>query len=433
MRKILTLLAVCCRCGVWFPLWMFMLSLCPDCPTLPAMGLLFGTGVCAALWKRFCERRFLHGRTAFLIALLPAMLLCCGCVLCLHLIACRFAVCIPLSVITVFAVMTGAQQQPEELCSATAYAAFLSAVVIAAGAMHYAELPVPMLLLLTVTGVISAVWLLLRNQFMLLRMVNRRSTADTDVPPDILRHNLKMVFAIALAVAALMIFRRPLMQVLIWMQDAARDLVSAVFSLLARFVEWLDSGEIELPEIDETDYSPKFKRGTMNPLWLLMWIPFIAVAVIVWKNFLSDWYYDLRDFLRAFIKRMRTRRAPAGAAPEIIQADFYDTETDVRRLPSAKQEKREWRRKLRAWMRLPDSREKFYAGYVLLTEAPAWADTKLRASDTVREIQQKWAEAHTPANALDAVTAAYHANRYAEKELPPDAVAKLTETLRHLK
>ena len=74
-----------------------------------------------------------------------------------------------------------------------------------------------------------------------------------------------------------------------------------------------------------------------------------------------------------------------------------------------------------------------YDGYLLLTEAPAWADTKLKASDTVREIQQKWADTHSPADALDAVTAAYHTDRYAEKDLPADAVSKLTDTLRQLR
>ena len=434
MRNTLTLLAVCCRCGVWFPVWMLLLSIYPDGPMCPAMALLMTCAVCAVLWKRFCERKFLHGKTAFLAAGLPALLLCCGCTYCIHLLGFGFAVSGFLSAVTLFAVTAGAGKPPETLCSPTAYAAFLSCNIIAAGLLHFANLPVPLTLILTVTGIFSGIWLLLRNQFMLLRLVNRRSASDTDVPQDILRSNLKMVFGIALLIAGLMLFRRPLLQMLLWMQNAAHAAVSALFTLLARLIAWLDSNEPDTPPLTEAGGIPQMEEGTFHPLWLILWLPFVAVAVIVWKNFLSDWYYDLREWIGAFIKRMRSSRTPAGSVPvQEKQSDYYDTETDERPPRTAKQEKREWRKRLRAWMRQPDSREKFYAGYLLLTEAPAWADTKLKASDTVREIQQKWAETHTPADALDAVTAAYHADRYAEKDLPADAVARLTDTLRELR
>lgn len=434
MRKTLTLLSVCCRCGAWFPVRLLLLSIFPNSMMLPASGLLFCGAVCTVLWKRFCEKRFSKGKSAFFAALIPALLLCCVCVSCLMLMHFSTAVCIAVSCLSLFPVMHGAEKTPEDLCSSSAYAAFLSGCVIVAALLHIAQLPVPLTLILADIGVLSAFWLLLRNQFMLLRMVNRRSVTDTDVPPDIQKYNLKMVFGIIILIAAMLIFRRPLLQLLTWMQEAACAAVNGLFTLLTRFVAWLSSKETALDDPNAASQMQPTERGVLFPLWLLLWIPFFAVAVYIWKLFLSDWYFDIRYWLAAFIKRMRSRRQISASDRTVTeQPDYYDTETAERPQHTARHERREWRRKLRAWMRLPDSTEKFYAGYVLLTEAPAWADTKLLPSDTVREIQKKWKAAHTPPEALDSVTAAYHADRYAEAGLPENAVAELTEALRKLR
>ena len=175
-------------------------------------------------------------------------------------------------------------------------------------------------------------------------------------------------------------------------------------------------------------------EGEFNPFWLLLWIPVILVAVVIWRNLLSDWVYVLRSmiarliaFLRGDFRRSDTKRHKS--AP----GEFFDTETILRRPLTAREEKRRWRKMLRAWKAMPDSREKFYAGYQLLLTAPAWETGELRDSDTVREIRGKWLAHHTPQDALDAVTAAYHTDRYAERGLPERAIPELAAALEQLR
>lgn len=433
MRRILTFFAVCCRCAAWFPLWLMLFSLNLSVPMLPGMAMLFGTAVCAVFWKRFCEKRFLRGRTAVLVEAASVLLLTAGCAFCLTCLHCGAVMGTFMTAMTLLFVMFKAEKPSDELYTEGQHVVFLTGNLVAALLLHLAHLPVPLTMILTVTAAVSACRLLLLNQFMLLRLVNRRSASETDVPKAIMHSNLKMVGGILLVILCLLFFRRPLLQMLIWMQDAARAAVSGCFTLLTRLIAWLDSHDGEaLPQLEQ-DTAPKFQRGGFNPLWLVLWVPFIAVAVIVWKNFLSDWVELLRDLLIAFIQRLRGTKTRTAGGPLPEQADYFDTVTDERPPRNEKQTRREWRRKLREWMRLPDNSEKFYVGYVLLTEAPAWSDTKLCASDTVQEIRAKWADAHTPAEALDAVTKAYHADRYAEQGLPPEALAALTDTLRQLK
>ena len=57
----------------------------------------------------------------------------------------------------------------------------------------------------------------------------------------------------------------------------------------------------------------------------------------------------------------------------------------------------------------------------------------LRQSDTVREIRDKWAEYFTPDSALDAVTADFHADRYAEQGLPEEAIRDLAAALERIR
>ena len=57
----------------------------------------------------------------------------------------------------------------------------------------------------------------------------------------------------------------------------------------------------------------------------------------------------------------------------------------------------------------------------------------LKDADTVREVRDKWAAYYKPEKLLDAVTADFHADRYAETGLPPEAIADLWTALTYIK
>lgn len=435
MRKILMLLAVFCRSMALFPLWLLLLSLYPDAGLLPCCTALAGGAFCCAVWKRFCARRFAaHPKISAGLCISMLTAVCCGMIFLLQQLSCGIAVACLLSGGTLLATQIGAAKEPENLYNETVYALFLAGNVICAGMLFLANIPLPTTAILTVIGVVSAVYLVMRNQFMLLRLVNRRSKTDAGVPREILRGNLMMVLGIVLVIGLLFFFRDPLLHMLYWMQDTAKALIAGIFRAVLRVVEWFVGDDPEIMQPDEIgEMPPPEQSGKASPFWLVLWLPVLMVAYYIWREFLSEWVDALRDWVRMLWKRLSGKQTATPKTQVSDTAEYADTETVVRAPRSRRKIQREWRRKMRAWKRQPDRPEKFYAGYRLMLEAPAWADVKPRSADTVQEIREKWAASHAPAQALDAVTAAYQADRYAEAGLPEKAVSDMTEALERMK
>lgn len=429
-RKILlTLTALFCRCAAWYPLWLLLLSLCAG-GLLPSMGTL----LLCTLTVNICVRGFrLHFRKssprAGILSVIVILLTAAAAVLSVRqLCGGLIAACITAGV-TMLCTLHGIEAEPEELFPINAYAAFLTGTVIVTAMLSIAHLPSHSGLTLCAAGLISALYFLLRNQFMLLRFVNRRSMAETDVPRDIRRSNLMLVLGVILLLAVVWVFRAPMQHLLQMLQDAARRLVFLLLEGLTRLIAWLGgNAPAQMPESSETA-SEMHPSGKSNPLWLLLWIPVLAVAWYVWRSFLSEWFFDCRALLTRLIDRLRhTEDADAERLPAET-AEYCDTETVLRPTETVRRRRTRWKRELRRWQKLPDSAEKFYAGYALLLRAPCWEDAELCDSDTVREIREKWLCRHTPQAALDPVTDAYHTHRYAECPLPANALPDLTAAL----
>ena len=449
-KKLLTAAAIFCRSLAWFPL----------CILLPALRAEGGQ---SRLLTGLMDEALMtiHSDTQIL---LPACLLCCLSfavqmaaraagerfrILPRKVLIFKLSAAIPAAAVSIFAVcrisgslfnavvltaaaillpLHGIDNPPEKLFAQPHYVAFLTAVILSALALHLAEQPTFTGWLFAVTAVISALFLLLLNQFMLLRLVNRRSNAETPVPREIRRSNFVMVIGMLLLTAAILVFRRPLTAALVWMRDTA---ATAFWKLMVMIIR-KQGGAAEIEE--DADILPPPAEGEASPLWVLVWIPIIFVMWIVWRNLLSDWVYEIHELLRRLLAFLRgeTRRNGGRKRPAESE-EYYDTETTARRPLTKKQMKRRWRQQLRAWRSQPDSREKFYAGYQLLLTAPAWETNELRDADTVQEIREKWLSHHTPQDALDAVTSAYHTDRYAERGLPEQAIAELSAALDKLR
>lgn len=431
-KIILTVTALFCRCAAWYPLWLLLLSLCAG-GLLPSIGTL----LLCALTANICVRTFrLHFRKSS-----PRTNLLSGCVILLTAAAAvlsvqqlcggRIAACITAGV-TMFCTLRGIEAEPEDLFPVNAYAAFLTGTVIVTAMLSIAHLPSHSGLTLCSVGLISALYFLLRNQFMLLRFVNRRSNAETDVPRDIRRSNLMLVLGVILLLAVIWVFRAPMLHLMQMLQDAARRLAFLLLEGLTRLVAWLGgNAPAQMPESGETA-SEMQPSGKSNPLWLLLWIPVLAVAWYMWRSFLSEWFFDLRELFTRLIDRLRHTEDANTEQVQAEPAEYYDTETVLRPTETARRRRTRWKKELRRWQKLPDSAEKFYAGYALLLRAPCWEEAELCNSDTVREIREKWFCRHTPQAALDPVTDAYHAHRYAEQPLPDNALPDLTAALKRI-
>lgn len=431
-RKILlTAAALFCRCAAWYPLWLLLLSLHAG-GVLPSMGVL----LLCALTAGICVRTFrLHFRKSSLRAGLLSGAVTAIAAAASVLLVWRFsggliAACIT-AALTILCTLRGVTAEPEDLFPLNAYAAFLSGAVIVSAMLSIAHLPAHSELTFCAVGVISALYFLLRNQFMLLRFVNRRSNTETDVPKAIRRSNLMLVLGVILLTAAVWVFRAPMLRAMQMMQDAARRCAGILLDLLTRLIAALGGNAPESvpPEPDSAAPEPPV-YGRSNPLWLLLWIPVLAAAWYVWRMLLSDLVYDIRFRMAQFLRRLRRQEEDEADALPRENAEYYDTETVLRPEQAPRQRRSLWKRELRRWQKLPDSAEKFYAGYRLLLRAPCWEQDELCDSDTVREIRAKWTQQHTPQTALDAVTDAFHADRYAEQRLPADAITELTKALK---
>ena len=427
----LTLTALICRSLGWYPLWLMLFSLGSTDVILPASGVLFvtallSTGCQRMLRQRLYTRKKLALCLSVLLTLLSAAAGTAGCVL----LGSGIFISIFASAVTVICTHRNPECSTDALFSLNAYTAFLSGTVISTVLLRLTHQPTFLTQTLAVAGFISALYFLLRNQLMLRRYINRRSAADTDVPQDIRRSNLSMVCGIILLFAVVFLFHEPLVRLLLRMQSV---LVSLFFGLCRAFFRLIDrlSGEAPSETFDETaeDISQELASGSANPLWLLFWIPFIAVAIFIWREFLSDWVYDIRMLLQSLIARLRNTDRTDAEIRRTDTDEYYDTETTLRRDKKQSSRKKAWRRALRKWQAMPDSNAKFYAGYRLLLDAPCWTDGMLQVSDTVREIRNKWADCFSPQEALDAATSDFHADRYAETGLPAEAIADLNKAL----
>lgn len=428
-------LALLCRVLGWYPFWLLLLSLCPPETMLPCMGIL--TGI--ALVTTFCSqmlRHMLHERKvlSFRLSIIWTVLSAAVCAALCALISGSTAIAVLLSALTVAGSHRKCDADTGDLFTVNSYAAFLTCTVIAAVMLAAAHQNTHISMTLGVIGGISAAYLLLRNQLMLRRFVNRRSSVETAVPAEIRRGNLMLVGGIILLLAVVFIFHTPLTHFLEWLHHSMIRLVTAIVQFFFRIIERF-SGEApaEAEEVlfEEEAGLPQ-AAGRSNPLWLLLWIPFITIAYIVWREFLSDWVYDLKMFILDFIAGLR-KKDTHRRTRRIENGEYFDNETKLERERSAHSRRRLWRKALMQWKAMPESNAKFYAGYRLLLDAPCWQEGMLKDADTVREVRDKWAAYYKPEKLLDAVTADFHADRYAETGLPPEAIADLWTALTYIK
>jgi len=409
------------------PLWILILSSFCGTALTACCLILSAFSVCSAFLAGVSHRFSRKKSRLIRIFLLPA--LAGGCCCCLHAAADRLVIPAFLSFLTVLVSMGGTNRPMEKIFSFPAYLFSVTCTAVSVLLMRIAMIPIPASLMLGFVSILSACYFLLRNQFMLYRMVNRRSRTETMVPPDIQRSNLMMVSGILLLAAFVFLFHAPLLRLLKYILHLAALLIRAVIHGITSLISWLEGSPPETVTEGGMPGEPQMEGsgGEGNPLWSLLLIPFILVVIYICRLFLSDWVYYLRDLIAGFLQKIRIHETTVRTEHH---AEYTDTETSAQPESHEKARKRQWKKALRVWMKQPDSKEKFYAGYQLLLSAPAWERGSVRGSDTVREIREKWAADYLPEDLLDAVTLDFHADRYECTGLPASALKDLQAALK---
>ena len=429
----LPMIAVCARSLAWYPIWMLLFAMRPTIALQSmAFGIqaaLFAVSVLATALLRFHRRTHRTGLRV-LCAVVPVLLIA-GCGVWVHT-ALGLTLTILLCICLLTASLQAAKPEPEALFTVTPYVTFLTGQLLLAMLLHFVELPYSMPAAVLVTAIETIGFLLLRNQFTLQRMVNRRSGAEElPVPNEIRRGNLRLMGGIFCLVGLLFLLRKPLQMALLAIQSGGIAALKGILSFLVRFIAASGGNAPEAPPITDPSTAQPMPSDGGNALWtLVLWI--LVIALVAWV-----WYWLLRDFLRNLadlVLRLRMRRtaaaAPSASTPTDDDAAYQDIEslsTPEARMTAQKRIRR-WKQQVRAWSKSPDSQEKFDRGYRLLLEAPPMDAADVRTADTVTEIRRKWA-AVAAQPTLDATTDAFRQTHYADAPLPTDAIAALQADL----
>lgn len=430
--RTLTGTALICRALGWYPLWLLML--CVSAPTgqtlLLCCGMLFAAALISALWHRFLRIRYPAFTAGAVIAELALLLPAAGA-------ACfgifqrtgRIFTAAALAAVTVFGTAFGAHADPDTLYSRGRFAASLTGAVIAPVMLLAAAVPIPMRLLLSLTAVLTCCCLLLRNQAMLHRLVHRRADGLGEVPAEIRRYNLRLVAGLILLLGLCFLLHRPIISLITGIGRGLRMLIRALFALITKLIAWLGgNAPEELPPAEGgVPGGDAPLPADSNPLWNLLWIPVLLLFIYILRPLLSELADSIREILMRISAKLHSR---GGTVREIIPESGEFTDTETVSLPEEHAESRragrKWNKAVRAWERLPDNAEKFYAGYRLLMQAPAW-ETRPAAADTALEICEKWKQ--QSGSGLTPVTDALHAERYAAQGLPDDAIRDMKQAL----
>ena len=274
-EKLLTVTAILCRSLAWFPVCILMLSLRAEQSEIRFLMAMFdealtsfqsesqillpSAAVCAVsfaaqLAAHLFGRRFRTApRKALALKAAAAIPAAAISAIAVYLLSDSLFNAVVLTAAAVFLPLRGLDNPPGTFFTQSHFAAFLTAVSLSALLLHFAKLPMHAAWYLAVTATVAVLYLVLRNQFMLMRLVNRRSNVDTPVPQDIRRTNLILVLGLLLLFAAVFLFREQIGAVLAWMRDTA---AKAVFGLLVLFGKALDKMPVDTAFEEEGEMPP---------------------------------------------------------------------------------------------------------------------------------------------------------------------------------
>ncbi len=434
---LLELLALMARTLCLLPVWLMLSTIATKAAISPLLycSVLFFCGVLTAVTVRI-------GTLYQTTRPLRSKLLRCAVMLAAAFCAiwfCRFRIGIPcallLTGITILFCAGSAKRDAEQLFDTNAFVGFLTLHTLAAIMLHSIELSPPLYFMISAAAAETAVYLLLRNQYTLLRLVNRRSDDTLPIPAEIRRTNLQLLLLLSGSAAILFLFSKPLAALLGILGNTAKWLLRVFLQGITHLLDTLSGGQpVESVPVPDAGTLPPPNNTDANPLWNLLWLLLIPPVLWIWKTLLSDWFYDIRLRLTSFHLRRQTHNGE----PEIHSAEsgeYTDIETICTPIEDAPQKavQRLWKKRYRKWKASASSLDKFNEGYRLMLTAPAWKQQPHR-SDTPLEILA-FSKIQMPVTAqqpLAQITDAFAQIRYAEQPMPLEALTAMEQTLQQL-
>ncbi len=451
-ERVLYVIALIARTGIWFPLWQLVLGIGGFAVRGKAFGILFAGGLTIGfLSAKSAQMR--KKRKMAVSALLIFGILCVTAAAGWLLISATsgFAAALMLLPMAIFMAGCG-EKDAESLFTTTMFVAFLTCEVLCLLALHLTGRDTGAAVIgflldsqsnLHIAGAVqwgaaalvleSLCYLLLRNQLMLIRYVSRRGGAE--VPKDIRRGNLRLLLGLVVFACVCCLLYRPMISAVQWLSASAAWLVGVVLRAFVSLINHLSGNSPDADEpLEPMQQSPMMNTGEASPLWMLVWVGIAAVVgLLVYHNF-RDVLGDVRLFFLELAEKIRRFLHPHDdCTKNLADAEFFDVETEC--LPaeevSVRRQRRQWIKLYRKWQNSAENETKFYDGYRLLTQAPAWQKNPPISSDTIAEIGRKWDSALASETGCDlhAVTENYHENRFGGRVMRQDALSSLAAAL----
>lgn len=325
------------------------------------------------------------------------------------------------------------RKEPDELFDTHPFISFLTLETVALILLHTVEIAVSMPLTLGITAYQAIVFLLLRNHYHLLRLVNRRSDYALPIPKEIHRANWRLICLLIVGAAILFLLRAPLIAFLELLLASGTALLAWLAKCLISLVHFLGGNAPEAPSASENpEMLPQtYEEG--NPLWSLLFLLIIPMVIFIWRVLFSGYFRDLLDALRQRIAKRSDSSRPQQYSSE---EEYEDTETICHQTvhTADHDRRRQWKKAYRRWKKLPDTEDKLQKGYHLLMTAPAWGDGAPLPPDTPLEVLQKGQtvlhdDTHLP---MEGMTEHYQQTRYGAQPMAPQTIAELEHLLQKL-
>ena len=436
--RLLELLGITARTLCLLPVWMTLSNIVKKAviPPLFYCSILLFCGMLNAITARGCAQYY--AKTPLTIRLIRYTVMLAAAIgtiwLCHHWIGLPCAVL--LTCTTLLYSKGSAKRSADQLFDINAFVGFLTLHTLAAMVLNSVALSPPLYVFVAAAAVQTAIFLLLRNQYTLLRLVNRRSDDALPIPKEIRRINLQLILLVLGITAALFLFSKPLAFLMETLGNGGKWLLRMILQGMTYLIQTLSGSKPAVPTpVPDAGAPPLPDNTDGNPWWNLLWLLLIPPILWIWKTLLSDWFYQIRLHFAA----LSLRRHQANRSKQEIHAAESEEYTDIETIcaplahasPKAKQ--RLWKKQFKKWKGTAPSMTKFNEGYRLMLTAPAWQQDP-HPSDTPYEIladsqTQISASAQKP---LAQITNAFAQIRYAEQPMPLEALSAMEQTLHYL-
>ncbi len=246
----------------------------------------------------------------------------------------------------------------------------------------------------------------IRNQYQIDYMMERRRHRLKDLPQKIRSYNLKLLIVILVVVLIGFGLRSWIVMEINWVLLFLRDCLLALMQLIGwlfRFGE--EETTIEPPADDQGVFSmPAAEEGTTFPFQIIFIIVIVAL-LIYYRKFIIDWVSERLQRLIEVI-REQIYRVPINRKREIEQNEYYSDKIETissivvekRHLRNNRYTLRHWKREYNSYQKMPQGAERFDFGYGLMIRYFILKDVSIKSFETPMEIVCKEALRSFPVN-----------------------------------